>query len=35
MDGTMTKSDLTGLYNNYKSKDYAHDGYYDLLRSAT
>jgi phosphatidate phosphatase PAH1 len=33
MDGTMTKSDLRGLYNNYKNKDYLHEGYFDLLQT--
>jgi phosphatidate phosphatase LPIN len=34
MDGTLTKSDLRGLYNNYSEKNYLHDGYSDLIKTA-
>ena len=27
-DGTATKNDIGGLYNNYLGKDYLHDGYH-------
>lgn len=31
MDGTLTKSDIGGIYNNFHGLDYLHDGYRDLL----
>lgn len=30
-DGTATKNDLGGLYNNYFGKNYLHDGYHELI----
>lgn len=29
-DGTMTKTDIKGIYNNFRGRKYLHDGY-DLL----
>ena len=31
VDGTMTKSDVRGLYHNMKDINYLHEGYYDLI----
>lgn len=31
MDGTLTKDDLGGLYNNYHGQNYLHEGYYELI----
>lgn len=28
VDGTLTKNDLGGLYNNYMGNNYLHDGYH-------
>lgn len=28
VDGTLTKSDVKGLYNNFHGDNYLHDGYY-------
>lgn len=34
MDGTLTKDDIGGFYNNFHGSDYLHDGYYELLEAA-
>lgn len=34
MDGTLTKDDIGGLYNNFYDQHYLHDGYYDLIKTA-
>jgi phosphatidate phosphatase PAH1 len=31
VDGTLTKDDFGGLYNNFYNKDYLHDGYDTLI----
>lgn len=31
VDGTLTKNDLGGLYNNYRGNGYLHDGYHELI----
>jgi phosphatidate phosphatase LPIN len=31
MDGTMTKTDIKGLYNNCRGRNYLHDGYQSLM----
>ena len=31
MDGTMTKTDLGGLINNFSNKHFLHDGYQELI----
>ena len=32
MDGTMTKTDVRGLYHNCKGNHYLHDGYETFMR---
>lgn len=34
MDGTVTKSDVCGLYSNYRQINYLHDGYHQLIENA-
>lgn len=31
VDGTLTKNDIGGLYNNYYEQNYLHDGYKELV----
>lgn len=31
VDGTLTKDDIGGLYNNYLDNSYIHDGYTELV----
>lgn len=31
VDGTLTKDDIGGLYNNYMGNNYLHHGYHDLV----
>jgi phosphatidate phosphatase PAH1 len=31
MDGTLTKSDICGLYNNYYNRGYMHEDYHTLV----
>lgn len=31
VDGTLTKDDFGGLYNNYMGNNYLHDGYHELI----
>jgi phosphatidate phosphatase PAH1 len=35
MDGTLTKSDIKGLYNNFYNHDYLHQGYCELVKTAS
>lgn len=35
VDGTVTKNDLGGLYNNYVGSNYLHDGYNELVNRVT
>ncbi len=32
VDGTLTRSDVEGIYNNYHGRDFLHDSYADLMR---
>lgn len=32
VDGTLTKSDVQGMYNNYHGHDYLHDNYATLMQ---
>lgn len=32
VDGTLTKDDIGGLYNNYIGDHYLHDGYSELIK---
>lgn len=34
MDGTLTKDDIGGLYNNLYDQHYLHDGYDSLINTA-
>lgn len=31
VDGTLTRNDIGGLYNNYMGANYLHDGYHELI----
>lgn len=33
VDGTLTKNDLGGIYNNYHGSHYLHEGYYELIEA--
>jgi phosphatidate phosphatase PAH1 len=33
VDGTLTKSDVQGMYNNYHGNDYLHDNYANLMQT--
>jgi len=34
VDGTLTRSDISGLVNNVFGDDYLHDGYSELIQKA-
>lgn len=33
VDGTLTKSDVQGMYNNYHGRDYLHDNYASCMQA--